>query len=57
MAICPSPAELASELNRHLGDPKAAEEMRERGARLAAEHTWERVAEAYLDMYHSHGTI
>ncbi len=57
LSIAGDPAELAGQLDRHLGDPKAADEMRERGARLAAEHTWERVADLYLDMYRAHGAI
>jgi glycosyltransferase involved in cell wall biosynthesis len=46
---------LASSLNHYLGNPVAADDRRARGARLAAEHTWERVADLYLEMYRAHG--
>ena len=55
MSIAGEPAELARQLSRHLGDPAAGEPMRERGAGLAAEHTWDRVADLYLNMYRAHG--
>ena len=55
MVIAGGPADLAAELNRHLADPAAGNSMRERAARLAAEHTWDRVADLYLDMYRAHG--
>jgi len=55
LLITSEPAQLAEALACHLGDPSAGEEMRERGARLAAENTWDRVAELYLAMYHAYG--
>ena len=57
MMVAGDPVELANQLSRHFVDPKASEEMRERGARLAAEHTWDRVADLYLDMYRAHGAL
>lgn len=50
-----SPEELAALLNDQLADPSAGEAIRERGAQLAAEHTWDRVADLYLAMYRAHG--
>ncbi len=47
--------DMAEALNRHLADPKAGGEMRERGAQLAAENTWDRVADLYEAMYRAHG--
>lgn len=55
MMIAGDPEELARQLDRHLGDPAAGEGIRELGARLAAEHSWDRVAELYLQMYRTHG--
>jgi glycosyltransferase involved in cell wall biosynthesis len=46
---------LAAQLDRYLGAPALADERRERGARLAAENSWERVADLYLAMYRVHG--
>ncbi len=46
---------LAEALNHHLADPKAGEEMRARGAQLAAENSWDRVADLYEAMYRAHG--
>jgi glycosyltransferase involved in cell wall biosynthesis len=57
MMIAGGPDELADQLSRHFIDPKSGAEMRERGARLAAEHTWERVSDLYLDMYRAHGAL
>ncbi len=57
MAIAAGPAELAGQLGRHLGDPDLGAEMRDRGAELAAENTWERVADLYLNMYRAHGLL
>jgi glycosyltransferase involved in cell wall biosynthesis len=57
MVIAGDPAELADQLSRRFIDPRAGDEMRERGARLAAEHTWDRVADLYLDMYRAHGAL
>jgi glycosyltransferase involved in cell wall biosynthesis len=55
MAIAGAPDELAEQLDGVLRDPEAAAERVERGARLAAENTWERVADLYLSMYRAHG--
>jgi glycosyltransferase involved in cell wall biosynthesis len=55
LVIADAPAELAARLSEFLGDPEAAAERVERGTRLAAENTWERVAETYLSMYRRHG--
>jgi glycosyltransferase involved in cell wall biosynthesis len=55
LVIAEGPAELAARLNESLGDREAAAERIERGARLAAENTWDRVAETYLSMYRRHG--
>ena len=46
---------LAEQLAKHLADPSLGEEKRQRGAELAAKHTWERVADLYLAMYRAHG--
>ena len=51
------PSSLAARLNRHLGDPEAGSAMRRRGAELAAENTWDRVADLYLAMYRGHGHV
>jgi glycosyltransferase involved in cell wall biosynthesis len=53
--IAADPADLAARLHKHLGDPALGEPMRQRGAELAAENTWERVADLYLSMYRAHG--
>lgn len=55
LVISDSAADLAAVLNRHVGAPTAGEAMRERGAQLAAENTWEKVAQLYLTMYRAHG--
>ncbi|UCC68636.1 MAG: glycosyltransferase family 1 protein, partial [Armatimonadota bacterium] len=57
MVVSSDPAGLAAELDRHLATPTLGEEMRERGAALAAEHTWGRVADLYLDMYRARSVI
>jgi glycosyltransferase involved in cell wall biosynthesis len=57
LIIADGPAQLASELNRYLGDPSLGDRMRERGARLAGDHSWERVADLYVAMYRAHGII
>ena len=57
LMIAGTAEELAEQLRQHLLDPSLGEEMRERGARLAAEHSWENVAEVYLSMYRAHGVI
>jgi glycosyltransferase involved in cell wall biosynthesis len=46
---------LAEQLNAQLGDERLSETMRTRGAHLAAEHTWDRVADLYLAMYQKYG--
>jgi glycosyltransferase involved in cell wall biosynthesis len=55
LQLAGDPGELAARLDRQLGDPALGERMRERGVELAAEHTWERVADLYLAMYRAHG--
>jgi len=55
VVIAGDPVDLAAELNRHLAHPGLGVERRERGARLAAESSWERVADVYLAMYRAHG--
>ena len=47
--------DLASTLKRHLADPGAGDEMRERGAQVAADNSWDRVADRYLEMYRAYG--
>jgi len=39
------------------GFPEAGNAMRRRGAELAAENTWDRVADLYLAMYRAHGYV
>ncbi len=46
---------LADHLAAYLALPTEGEERRARGLALAREHTWERVADLYLDMYRTHG--
>lgn len=48
-------SEVARQLARYLADPARGEARRQRGAQLAAQHTWDRVADLYLDMYGAHG--
>jgi len=55
VVIAGDPVDLAAELSRHLAHPALGVERRERGARLAAESSWERVADVYLAMYRAHG--
>jgi len=55
LTIANDPRDLASRLNQHLSDPHAGNEMRERGAQAAAENSWDRVADLYLEMYRAHG--
>jgi glycosyltransferase involved in cell wall biosynthesis len=55
MLISGCPEELAEQLDGYLRDPDAYESMRRHGAALAAQHTWDRVADLYLDMYRAHG--
>jgi len=55
VVIAGDPVDLAAELSRYLADPALGVERRERGARLAAENSWERVADVYLAMYRAHG--
>ena len=57
MVIADSPAELASALNDHCANPRLGDEARELGARLAAQNTWDRVADLYLAMYRAHGFV
>jgi glycosyltransferase involved in cell wall biosynthesis len=54
MVITSDPAELAAELDRHLREPAARDPMLALGARLAAEHSWDGVADLYLAMYRAH---
>jgi len=55
LVISNDPRDLASTLNRHLADPAAGDEMRKRGAQVAADNSWDRVADLYLEMYRAHG--
>ncbi len=57
LAISDSAVDLAAVLNHHLNTPAVGEEMRRRGAQLAAENTWEKVAQLYLAMYRGHGFV
>jgi glycosyltransferase involved in cell wall biosynthesis len=57
LEIAGDPSDLAARLNEHLGDPAAGEEMRRRGAELAAQNTWDRVADLYLSIYRDHGCL
>jgi glycosyltransferase involved in cell wall biosynthesis len=43
--------ELASAMMRLLRDPGLREQLRRRGAARAREYTWEKTAQAYLDLY------
>jgi len=47
--------ELADQINHYLGNRESYEDRRERGARLAATNTWDRVADLYESMYRAHG--
>ncbi len=55
LEIAGNPDDLAARLNAHLGNPGLGESMRKRGAELAAENSWDRVADLYLAMYRAHG--
>ena len=55
MVVTSDAAELAQQLARHVSDPSLGDHMRDRGARLASEHSWDRVARLYLAMYRAHG--
>lgn len=55
LTLAPDAATLADQLAAELENPALGEGRRERGAALAAEHTWDRVAELYLSMYQAHG--
>jgi len=55
MMIAGSAEELADQLAHYLSLPESGDQMRERGAALAAEHTWDRAADLYLAMYRAHG--
>jgi glycosyltransferase involved in cell wall biosynthesis len=55
LSVSPDAASLAEALLAHLEEPAMGEERREQGAALAAAHTWDRVADLYLDMYRAHG--
>ncbi len=57
LVVSESAAGLAAVLNHHLNHPDAGDEMRRRGAELAAENTWEKVAQLYLAMYRAHGFV
>jgi len=57
LEIAGDPDELAAKLNECLSDPGSADAMRRRGAELAAENTWDRVADLYLSMYRAHGYV
>jgi len=55
LMMAPEAATLADQLAAHLDDPALGEGRRAHGAAVAAEHTWDRVAELYLSMYRAHG--
>jgi glycosyltransferase involved in cell wall biosynthesis len=55
MVVAAEAEELAGSLARYLADPSRGAEMIARGARLASENTWDRVANLYLAMYQKHG--
>ena len=55
LVIAGEPADLAAQLDRRLADPAAGDQMRRRGARLAAQNSWQRVADLYLNMYRAYG--
>jgi len=55
ITTAPDAATLADQLAGHLADASLGERKRTRGAALAAEHTWERVADLYLSLYRAHG--
>ncbi len=55
LTIVSNSEDLAARLNAHLGDPGLSEAVRLRGAELAANYTWDRVADLYLSMYRAHG--
>jgi glycosyltransferase involved in cell wall biosynthesis len=55
VSVAPEADTLADQLLAHLSDPDLGDETRDRGAALAAAHDWDRVADLYLAMYHSHG--
>ena len=55
IVTCGSAEELARRLSDHIEDGSLADSMVERGARLAAENSWDRVADLYLSMYRAEG--
>lgn len=55
LTMAPDSATLADQLAAHLADARLGDEMRAHGATLAAQHTWDRVADLYLDLYRAHG--
>jgi len=55
LATAPNAESLADLLAAYLANPTLGEEQRLRGAALAAEHTWDRVADLYLNVYRAHG--
>ncbi len=55
MGIAPDAENLAELLAAHSADPRGGRRRRAKGAALAAEHTWDKVADLYLEMYNSHG--
>lgn len=57
LSIAPDADTLADQLLAHLEDHELGEDTRDRGAALAAEHTWDRVADLYLGMYRAHGLV
>jgi glycosyltransferase involved in cell wall biosynthesis len=55
MMISGEAEELADQLLHYLDNRDMYDDKRDLGARLAAENTWDRVADLYLSMYSAHG--
>jgi glycosyltransferase involved in cell wall biosynthesis len=55
MMISGEGEELADQLLHYLDNRDMYDDKRDLGARLAAENTWDRVADLYLSMYRAHG--
>lgn len=56
-ATAPDAESLADLLAAYLANPTLGEEQRARGAALAAEHSWDRVADLYEQLYRHHGLL
>lgn len=57
LMVAGDPDDLADQLQAALADPSRAEDVRERGAALAAQHTWDAVADLYLSLYRTYGLV